>query len=243
MTDFKARLSTVQRGLDTARGQAAGYTDPGLSADGLQARRQELDAAARAAAAPPLAALRAEVAAAAQTAADSASAALPKAGTNADATALTAAKWAQASMLLTAGKPMRDIIAGATDVGTLHALAEYGPSWSEAATYRAPTLGEALSPAPAPDHSALLRSIDQKLAEHAGPAAVAALAESNAAAGEAAYVAVMGERLDSLIAGTTPSSSAMSTALAAADAEQLAVNGQAPDDAPADAGATEDGAV
>jgi hypothetical protein len=52
---------------------------------------------------------------------------------------------------------------------------------------------------------------------------------------------VMGERLDSLIAGTTPSSDAIGTALAAADAEQLAIHGQAQADAGADAGAAADG--
>lgn len=240
MTDFKARLSTVQRGLDEALGKANAFQDPSLSPEGLQAKRTELAKAARGAAGPQLAALRAEVAATAQTSADKASAALPKAGTNADATARISVKWAQVALRLDAGMPMHAIIAGA-DVDTLHAVAEFGPSYLEAKAYRAPTVGEALHPGPAVDHSsALRRSVDERLAGLSGKGAVSALTESRAAAGEAAYLAVAGRRLDSLIAGT-PAPSSLATAIAAEHAEQLAVNGQAPADAGADAGAAADG--
>lgn len=231
MTDFKARLSTIQRGLDEARGQAAAYADPGLSADGLQARRQELDAAARAAAAPALAALRAEVAAAALLSADSASGLLPKAGTTADATAITAAKWQQASMILAAGKPIRDVLATA-DIATVHAIGEYGPAFEEARTYKAPTLGEALQPGTAPDHSALRRSVDQRLAELTGKAAVDALAEARAAAGVEAFVGVHAGHLANVIAGIRTTASPIGVALNAEDAEAAARDGL-PEQSPA----------
>jgi hypothetical protein len=224
MSDFKARLSTIHRGLNDALGKAAAYQDADLSPEGLQAKRAELTKAARAIAVPKLAAVRAEVKAAAVLSAGRASAALPKIGTNADATARMAAKWSQVKVKLDAGEPLRDIIKNA-DADTIHAIAEYGPSYAEAKAYKAPGIGEALNPGPAVDHSALVRAFTDRMAGLTGEGAVSALKESRVAAGEAAYVEVVGGRLDSLIAGTTPNSTMLSTALAAENAERLAVNG------------------
>lgn len=241
MPDFKTQISAAQRALNDQLGKAGAYVDPGLSTDGLQAKRQELATAAKATAAPQVEGVQAQASVDARMAAERASGLLPKAGTNADSTARLAAKWQQASMILTAGKPLAQVLATA-DAETALAIREYGPSWNEAAAYRAPTLGEALNPGPAPDHSALLRSVDSRLAELTGPAAVAALAESRAAAGVEAFVNVYADHLGNVIAGTAQNPIDTGVALAAEDAEQLAVNG-APDDAGADAGAADAGAV
>lgn len=242
MSDLKARLQKLQRALDDSLGKAAGYQDPGLNNDGLAAKRQELAKAARAAAGPPLAALRTEVASAAQTSADKAAATLPKAGTNADATARLTVKWAQVAMRLDAGMPLAQVLASA-DAETAHAIREFAPSWVEAHSFKAGAGRGGSRPQEAPDHTGLRRAIDERLAGLSGKGAVSALAESRAAAGEAAYFRVHGERLDSLIAGTTPSSTMLGAAIAAEHAEQLAIHGQAPDDAPTATEATESGAA
>lgn len=242
MPDFKAQMQSLQQGLNTNLAQARSYADPSLSPEGLQAKRQELAAAARAAAAPPLAALRAEVSSEAQTAADALSAALPKAGIDANATARTAAKWTQVAMRLDAGMPLAQVLANA-DAETAHAIREYGPSWNEAKAYRSPTIGDALSPAPAPDHGPLMRSVDARLADLAGPKAVAALSAANEAAGVGAYVGVYADHLANVIAGIAQNPIDIGVSLAAEDAEQLAIHGPGPADAPADAGAAADGAA
>lgn len=230
MTDFKARLQVLTRGLNDALAQARGYTDASLSADGLAARREELTKAARAAAAPALEGLRAQASVDARLSAERAAAALPRPGTNADATAITAAKWAQASMILAAGKPLRDVLATA-DVATVHAIGEYGPSWEEARTYRAPGIGEALHPGPAPDHSALRRSIDSRLAQLTGKAAVDALAAAHEAAGVEAFVNVHADYLAHVIAGL-PAQNPIGVALSAEYAEAAARDGL-PEQSPA----------
>ena len=171
------------------------------------------------------------MAGAAQTASERSSNALPKPGTDAAAIARTTAKWQQVQIRLSAGMPLHDIMSRA-DVETVHAIAEFGPSWAEAESFKAGA-GRGSRGQGAPDHSALHRAVEERLSQLSGPDAVAALAESRAAAGEAAYVAVQGQRLDSLIAGTTPSSTMLSAALEAEHAEQLAVHGQAPEQAPA----------
>ena len=226
MSDFKARLSTIHRGLDDALREANGYQDPNLSPEGLQAKRAELAKTARQTAAPKLATLVAEVKAAKVIAASSSSATLPKVGTNADATARTTAKWAQVKVRLDAGMSMRDIIKTA-DIDTIHAIGEYGPSYDEAKAYKAPSIGEALNPGPAVDHSDLQRRLDDRLAGLSGEGAVSALKESRLAAGEVAYVEAYVPHIDSMIAGTTPSGANLITALAAANAEQRAVSGLA----------------
>lgn len=232
-----AAMRDVSRPLGTALGQAGAYLDANLSPEGLQVERERLAAAARAAAGPRLEQLRAQVLLAAQVLSRQAAAALPKAGTDANATAQTAARWQAALMILTAGKPLRDVLATA-DVATLHALAQYGPSWEEARTYRPPTLGEALNPGPAPDHGPLMRSVDARLAALAGPKAVAALAAAREANAVRAGIEVKGNHLAAVIAGTATRPDELSVALAAADAEQAAREGlseQAPvsDTAPA----------
>lgn len=233
MSDLKARLRTVQRGLEEALGKASGYQDPNLSPEGLQAKRTELAKAARAAAGPQLAALRAEVATAAQEAAGKASAALPKAGT--DATGISV-KWAQVAMRLDAGMSLHDIVSRA-DVDTLHAIAEYAPSWVEAQSFKAGA-GRGSRPQSTPDHTALRRSVDERLAQLTGKGAVSALADARSAAGEAAYLEVAGRRLDSLIDGRAPSSTMLAAAIEPEHAEQLAVNG-IPEQSPT--GDTQDG--
>ncbi|MHB8297972.1 MAG: hypothetical protein ACYDDW_05260 [Dermatophilaceae bacterium] len=241
MTDFKAQMQSLQQGLNTNLAQARGYADPSLSPEGLQARRQELANAVRAAAAPPLAALRAEVSSEAQTAADALSAALPKAGTDANATARTAAKWTQVAMKLDAGIPLADIVSRA-GVDELHAIADYAPSWVEAASFKAGA-GRGSPGQEAPDHTTLFRSVDSRLAELTGPTAVAALSAANEAAGVGAYVGVYADHLANVIAGIAQNPIDIGVSLAAADAEQLAIHGQAPADAPADAGAADAGAA
>lgn len=225
MSDYKARLSTLHRELNDGIGKAAGYLDPSLSPEGLQAKRAELDKTARATAVPKLAAVRAEVKAAALLSADKANASLPKAGTDAAAIALYAAKWSQVVVRLDAGMPIRDIIKSTNDIDTLFAILEYGPSYAEAKAYTVPGIGEALNPGPALDHSAMVRAVTDRLAGISGEVAISAVKESRVADGVAAHVEVGGRRVDSLIAGTTPSLTMLSAAIEADYAEAAARDG------------------
>lgn len=234
MTDYKAALRDLRNILDAASTSAYAFTDPGLNADGLSARRAEMVATARQAAGPQLAALRADATREAATLAERAAGLLPRLGTDADSTARTAAKWAQVSMILAAGKPLRDVLATA-DVATALAIREYGPSWQEAQSYRAPSLGGSMTGPVVPDHGPLHRSIDARLAELTGEDATNALAAAREAAAVAAGVEVTGRHLAGVLAGTPTGTNALTASIEAHFAEQAARAGLAVD--------TEGGAV
>lgn len=220
MSDFKAQLLDIRRTLDAALVAARSYTDPDLTPAGLQSRREQLAATARQAAEPRLGALRADATREAATLAERAARLLPQLGTDADSTARTAAKWAQVSMILAAGKPLRDVLATA-DVATALAIREYGPSWQEAQSYQASNLGESMTGSAVPDHGPLHRSIDARLAKLiGGEDATNVLAAAHEAAAVAAGVEVAGKHMADVIAGTATGMSGMDASLAAHYAEQ-----------------------
>lgn len=226
----KAQLRDVNRALNAAQTKARGFQDPNLSTEGLAAKRAELDAAARAAAAPVLERLRTQVAGAAERLAGQAAAALPKIADDPAAIMRSQRAWDQARLRLDAGMSLRAVLANA-DTETALAIREWGPAYIEAKTYRTPSLAQGLAESPPPDHSALLRSVDIRLAELTGPTAVAALAAAHEAAGVAAYVGVQGAYVGDVIADRRGGQNAIAAAIGAADAERLAIAGL-PDQAP-----------
>lgn len=230
MTDFKAQLLDIQRTLDADLQTARTYTDPDLTPAGLQSRREQLAATARQAAEPRLGALRAEVAREASTLAERASSLLPKVGTDADTTARIGARWAAIQPLLAAGKPLVDVLASA-DAETAHAIRLYGPSWQEAASYRAGGGDQ-----PAPDHTRLTRAVDTRLAQLTGDDATNALKAAHEATAVAAGVEVAGKHMVDVIAGVNNGTSGLSASLGAHYAEQ-----EARVDLAADTGDAQDG--
>lgn len=221
----EADMSKIITRLRVARGDASVYQNADLTSVGLQARREEMDMAARRAAAAPLERLRAQVATDAAMLATQAADALPKHGSDAAATAITASKWEQIRMRLDAGMSLLAVLANA-DILTALAVREYGPSYLEAQQYRAPSGDEVYGgDRPAPDHGPLMRSVDLRLAELTGPAAVAALAVAHDAAGIAALVAVAGTFVDEEVEGLRFETSAQRLSImayAAKDAERAA---------------------
>ena len=143
-------------------------------------------------------------------------------------------------MRLDAGMSLRAVLANASIEEAL-AVAEWGPAYTEAKAYRPPTLGEALHPAgTAVDHGPLMRSVDARLADVAGPKAVAALAAAREANAVRVGVEVQGKYLDSVIAGTFTSTTPMAAAIDAHHAEQAARAGLPADTGTGDAPTTAD---
>jgi len=247
----KAQKSALLKGLDAAHVKARGFVDPDLTPEGLERKRAELDAAAKAEFAPRFEQLRARVASAAETLTTQVSAQLPKFGDDAAAIARSQRAWDKARMRLDKGMSLRAVLANASIEEAL-AIREWGPAYTEAQQYKAPSIGEALNPGPAPDHGQLMRSVDTRLAELAGPDVVKALTAAHDAAGVAAFVAADADYLGAVIAGRPTSQSAIGAALSAHYAEANARAGlpaeyetsdNSPADAPAATVATEDGAA
>jgi len=216
-------MSALLRGLAAAQAKARGFVDPGLSPEGLQSKRDKLDAAARAEFAPRLEALRAEVTSDVAAAATKGAAALPKFGSDAAAIAQSQRAWDKTRLRLDAGMPLHAVLAGA-DVETALAVREWGPAWIEAQTYRA-AAGRGSGTPSIPDHAPLLRSVDTRLAELTGPTAVAALSAARVAAGVGAFVNVHADHLANVIGDSHISALSTGVALGAEYAEVAARDG------------------
>jgi len=143
-------------------------------------------------------------------------------------------KWSQVQMLLSAGMPLRDVLASA-DVATALSIREFGPSFEVARAYKAPGLGESMTALPVPDHGPLHRSIDARLAQLSGLNATNAIAAAHEAAAVAAGVKVTARYLAGVIAGTPTGTNAVSASVEAHYAELAAREGLAADTATGDA--------
>jgi hypothetical protein len=217
---FKGDLLTLEREYGDKVQAARAFTDPHLTAEGLDAKRTELVAQAGAQIGPRLDRLT-ELLDIAVTDLNAAAQAARPALNWSDAASIQRAqvKWDQARMLLTKGVPIRDVIANA-DVDTLLALREWGPSWLDAEAYQATDQGLAgFTPT---DHAAFERTIDQRIANVAGGDTAAALHAANDATATAAYAAPVVRQLRADLSGIRGGNTTMGAAIEATFAEQAA---------------------
>jgi len=163
LAQVRAATKELAQALHSDLTAAASYTHPDLSPQGVDAKRQELQAAVRAKHAATLDTLRATVAA--NTAAIAAITSKVRPSLANDVAGMTRAqiKWDQVRARLEAGTAIGKIIADG-DAETLVAVAEWGPSWLLAQAEAATPAGlAAIDHPPANPAPAVRNAIDERL--------------------------------------------------------------------------------
>jgi hypothetical protein len=149
LKQVKARTLELQKQLTNELQAARSHTDKHLSAEGLAAKRQELEKTARARLERDLQALRAQVDQDARTVREFAEELRQQ------------RLWDRARQLLDSGRTLPQVIADTDDVETLLAIRDEAPTWLRAQSKPIPgTLGQRNEP----DVAGLLRSVDQRIA-------------------------------------------------------------------------------
>lgn len=144
LTAASTEAAALARKLSDSLGRAAIWVDDdmALNADGLAAKRREMQLEFRAAGGNDLAALNGKVAAAAKYLSEQAVANLPMPTDPAGMMQLSN-KWTNVERLLNAGKDIRDILADA-DITTALAIREFGGAWIEASNFKPAGLWDAV---------------------------------------------------------------------------------------------------
>ncbi|MFE5837224.1 hypothetical protein [Arthrobacter sp. NPDC056493] len=152
MRDYTTKLTELQRSHQAAVAKANEYTNPDLSAEGIDKRRAELIAKAGEDHKAKLDHLAREFKDEATETKRVAAAAIPTPAGD------TSQAWGRAKMLLEAGQTLQQIVAKA-DPALLHAVTEWGPTYLEAEAYKGRSDG--FAPV-AVDAAPLQRSIRQR---------------------------------------------------------------------------------
>lgn len=146
----------------------------------------------------------------------------PKVGDDALSLQRAQVKWDQVRMRLEAGMTIQNVLAGA-DRDTAMAIREWAPAWMEAQAFAVRPQDVTHLGHQAPDPSALLRSIDARLAEVEGGQVAKSLSALRAAEAAAAGAWPVVEHLESVVHGADPSTGGLDAALASQFATQQAV--------------------
>lgn len=137
----------------------------------------------------------------------------PQLGTDALALQRAQVKWDQVRMRLEAGMSIQHVLAGA-DVETAIAVREWGPAYLEAQAYSSrPTEGHLAAAYEPPDTTALMRSIDARLAQVGGPEVAATLEALREADVVAAGAGPVLQHLEQVAAGTDTHGGGLSAAI------------------------------
>lgn len=202
---ISADLNTTRRTHQAALHDARAYTDPDLTPEALNQRRQDREAAARTAYAQALRPIRDDLDRAAHLNAKALAKFPAPTGSTRDA-------WERVTMLMDAGRTLDQIVATA-DVLTLQAVREWAPTYLAANggdPAAAPALGDRLDRATLARYAAITADADM----------AAALAEAPALAGLAVTLADAEAE-----AQGTPGAGGLEAAVAAAMAERQAARG------------------
>lgn len=127
LREAPARAAALARSLQEALGKARAYTDPNLSSEGLQQKREELAKQFREAGSVDLEKLELDVRVSHRAFTERATALMHIPQRSADLIRAEQ-KWRQVETMLNAGQSLQGIIAAADEV-TVRAIAEWVPSW------------------------------------------------------------------------------------------------------------------
>jgi hypothetical protein len=224
----RARTLELQKRYTADRQAARSHTDPDLSGEGLGRKRQELEQAARQRLEQDVQALRSEAERDLATVRAFAQEDRPKSA----ASELRQQRlWDRTRLLLESGRTLPQLIKETDDVDTLLAIREEAGVWLRAQSRPVPG---AMGQRTEPDLDALLRSVDQRLAQVAdglGGVAVAWGLEADAL--EAGLKPTLGY-LGQEAAGASYQGAGLTAAIQARLAEQEAQRGYEPSESDSD---------
>ncbi|RBY94826.1 hypothetical protein DQ244_06080 [Blastococcus sp. TBT05-19] len=225
LADLKHRLFLVDRDLRNALQEAAGYSNPDLTPEGLGKRRRQMEEIARTKAAKQLESLQAEQRQAAAQIRAWADGKRPMVADDdaAQLNRLTMA-WANVQRALDNGRSMAEVITQFSDVPSLMAIREFGPNYLWATQPR--RSGMEGYGQQEPDTSGLVRSVEDRLAEVAGGDTAAAHRMRRELEAVEAGWSVSARTLEQTVAGVRQDPTAlMAAAFEARFAEQEATAG------------------
>lgn len=159
------QLQRLQMDLGRQLASARSFTDPDLSADGLQKRRQELADQARQRADQQVTALTTELNQHTGRVREWAESRRPTVPDDAAKLARMSIVWDNVRRQLDAGLPVRQVLASTTDPLGVLAVREWAPDYLRAAAPRVAGLAGLAEPV---DYSGLVRAADERLGELRG---------------------------------------------------------------------------
>jgi len=215
--ETKAKITSLMREIESDLAEVRSLRDPMLSAEGLRAKRAEMQEQLRAKHAHAIEALKEDLAFDVETLTDFVDKTRPRVAEDAASLMRVQMRWDQVRMRLEAGAPITKVIAEA-GVEELLALREWAPTWVSAQSESSRPRGVDGHEFEGPDPSGLLRTIDERLAEESGGEYAEGFTAAREAEGVAAYAAPMLAHLGVLAAGGK--SDAMYAAIEARLAQQ-----------------------